>query len=109
MTITEPRDSAHPSDNLICPRCSSSLPPHAIFCSACGARIKKKKTEGEARTENGNDDAQGQEVVDTARLPSLSRVPSKGLRSYRSLKNNGMTRRIHKSSLLPVADIDTQK
>jgi hypothetical protein len=102
MTIREPRDSGNSSDKLMCPRCSASLLPHAIFCSACGERISAKKNgEGEARTENGDDDAHGQEVDETMLLPSLSPAQLEDLQSSRSLKNNGRTGQISKRSSLP--------
>src|SRR5260221_25463 len=100
MNITV--DGGNPSDNLICPRCSTSIPPHAIFCGSCGMPINKKKKneEEEVRTENDDDDAQEQEADETVRLPSLSQAHLKGLQSYRSLKNDGRTEQTYKSSSL---------
>lgn len=127
MTITEPIDGGNPSDNLICPRCGTSLPPDSIFCSSCGERIKKKKNEEEeVHTENGDDDAQEQGADETVRLPSLSQAHLKVLQSYRSLRNDAITEQTYKSSSLsqdveapvceelsassvPATDIDTQK
>ena len=101
MDITELVDGGNPSDNLICPRCSTSIPPDAIFCGFCGERIKKKKNkEEEVHTENGDDDAKEQEADETVRLPSLSQAHLKGLQSYRSLKNDGRTEQTYKSSSL---------
>src|SRR6266436_9776092 len=100
MNITELVDGGNPSDNLICPQCSTSMPPDAIFCSSCGMRIKKKKNEEEVHAENGDDGAQEQEADETVRLPSLSQAHLKGLQSYRSLKNNGITDQTYKSSSL---------
>jgi hypothetical protein len=101
MNITELVDGGNPSDNLICPRCSTSLPPDAIFCGSCGERIiKKQNEEEEVHTENGDNDAQEQEADETVRLPSLSQAHLKGLQSYRSLKNNGITEQTYKSSSL---------
>ena len=94
-------DGGNPSDNLICPRCSTSMPPDAICCGSCGERIKKKQNEEEVHTENGDNDAQEQEVDETVRLPSLSQAHLKGLQSYWSLKNNGITEQTYKSSSLP--------
>src|SRR5258708_15415833 len=100
MNITV--DGGNPSDNLICPRCSTSIPPHAIFCGSCGMPINKKKKneEEEVHTENDDDDAQEQEADETVRLPSLSQAHLKGLQSYRSLKNDGRTEQTYKSSSL---------
>src|SRR6266436_7992650 len=100
MNITV--DGGNPSDNLICPRCSTSIPPHAIFCGSCGMPINKKKKneEEEVHTENDDDDAQEQEADETVRLPSLSQAHLKELQSYRSLKNNRKTEQTYKSSSL---------
>src|SRR5258708_36326027 len=101
MNITELVDGGNPSDNLICPRCSTSMPPDAMFCGSCGERIKKKQNEEEeVHTENGDNDAQEQEADETVRLPSLSQAHLKGLQSYRSLKNDGRTEQTDKSSSL---------
>src|SRR6266436_1812679 len=105
MNITELVDGGNPSDNLICPQCSTSMPPDAIFCSSCGMRIKKKKNEEEVHTENGEDDAQEQEADETVRLPTLSQAHLKELQSYRSLKNDGRTEQTYKSSSL-VQDVE---
>jgi len=98
MTITELMDSENPSGHLICPRCETSLPAHANFCSACGERIDKKKNEeGEAHTENGNNDAHREEVDTIVGLPSLSRADVTGLQSDQPLKENAITRQTYKS------------
>ena len=101
MSITEPIDDGNLTDNLICLRCNTSMPPHAVFCSSCGETIKKKKNEEEGRTQNGEDAAQGQELDETVRLPPLSRAHLKGLQSYRFFKNNGTTGWTYKSSSPP--------
>ena len=91
MTITELIDSAKHSDNLICPRCGTSLPPYARFCSSCGEQIKKeKKEEREACPGKDNDQAQEQEIDDTLRLPALTRDRLESLQLDLSFKNIGI-------------------
>src|SRR5947209_7299962 len=51
MTVAEPMDSGNTSDYLICPQCSTLLPVHALFCSACGGRIKQSENSQPLRVE----------------------------------------------------------
>lgn len=102
MSATESIDGGDLSDNVICPRCSTALLPHAIFCGSCGERIKRQKTEeGKTRTENDDDDAHEQEVNDTESIPALSQAHLKRWQSYQSLKHNELTEQTYKSSSLP--------
>lgn len=74
------------------------MPPHAIFCGVCGELVRTKKEERRAGSEGG---AGGQDDSVTTRLPLLSRINAKIVRSYQSLKNNGLSKRTYKSGSLP--------
>src|SRR5690348_12521876 len=101
MTIIKPKDNENSSGNLICARCSASLPPHAKFCSSCGEMIgKKKDEEGKALTDKDNAHIQEQKVDDTVRIPPRLRGYLKGLQSYQSHKNNEITVRTYKCDSL---------
>lgn len=91
MAVIEPLDGTHPSDNFICPRCSTVLPLRAVFCSFCGERINKVKVEeGEARAENGDDNANEQELDDILRIPSVSQAHTEDLHPDQPLQSNGI-------------------
>ncbi len=125
MTITRPRDGGSSFENLICPRCSASILPHAVYCSACGEQIDRDQNQqGKVHPENG-EDTQKQEGTDTVRIPSFSQTHGKDLRSFKTLKNNrnnaqysidGVIARGGEASVeelilpsTPLPDIDTKK
>src|SRR5947209_3918540 len=103
MAITEPMKGENPSDNVICPRCGSSLPPYATFCRMCGERITKEiNEERKTRAKYADEDAQEQKDDDTVRIPPLSRAHWKIWQAYTARKNNGLTGQTYKINLLPL-------
>ena len=101
MTITGPIENKKSFDNVICPRCGTRMPSHALFCSACGETIKKGGNEEEADTKKSIAYAQTQDVDATVRLPPLSRTQRKHVQAYLSLKDTGTTEQANKESSLP--------
>jgi O-antigen/teichoic acid export membrane protein len=80
--MTQPRRGENLPHTVLCPRCSTVLPSHAIFCSFCGDRIKWQK--------NGRAEARPpvRHAEETIRIPPLLRMqrqdrhPSQPLVNY---------------------------
>ncbi len=45
MSMLQTTTGHSPSGKLHCPQCNTELPPQAMFCSSCGQRIGKEKTD----------------------------------------------------------------
>lgn len=84
MALTETRDGGSSIDSRFCPRCNTMLPSYALFCSACGERIKKQESEeGQGYAGSWDEEAEEQALIDTVRRPALQ---FNGTQSYHSLK-----------------------
>ncbi len=86
MNRKQPTDEDNPSAKLSCPHCHTQLPLEAVFCSACGKRVKKIG-DWQIDTEDGNDNTQEADV-DTVRLASNPQKHLKRSQSSRSPRNS---------------------
>src|SRR5436309_7595948 len=98
MSLLQPANGGNPSDSLSCPRCHTQLPPQAVFCSSCGERVKKIG-DGQTGTEDGEENAQEQNV-DTVRVASLSQTQWKRWQASRSPQSSKGSEPSHLNSSL---------